>query len=306
MISGLYKGHTALSKLLIFIALLLIGFGLTTIIGFLLIQPLFGFDVIHHPELFTDFSNPNNLGMMKFMQFLNSIGIFVFPPLVFAFLVSENWKSYLNLDLIPPLIIGIAAALIMVFSQPWVNLMVVLNESLSLPDFLNAIEEWMRGKEDAAAEITASFLKMENGLDLAINILIVGMIPALGEELLFRGLIQNQIIKRSGNIHLGIWISAFLFSAIHLQFYGFFPRMMLGGLFGYMLVWTGSLWVPILAHFVNNAGAVIIQYFIGGEMAEEQLDTLGTTSDDWMYLLITGVFLTYLIHFIWKTRKIKA
>ena len=103
--------------------------------------------------------------------------------------------------------------------------------------------------------MTQAFLVMNTPLDLLINLLIIAVIPALGEELLFRSLIQKLVYKWKSNIHLSIWLTAFLFSAVHMQFLGFFPRMLLGALLGYMLVWTGSL-AAIMAHFTNNAIAV--------------------------------------------------
>jgi membrane protease YdiL (CAAX protease family) len=142
-----------------------------------------------------------------------------------------------------------------------------------------------------------------SGLDSFIyNLLIMAVIPAIGEELLFRGVIQQQLHFRLKNPHMAIWITAMLFSAIHMQFYGFIPRMLLGAFFGYLMVWTQSLWVPVLAHFLNNAGAVSMQYFLGAELTEEKIDTFGTVTDDWIYLVISGMALIFLLRFTYRIR----
>jgi membrane protease YdiL (CAAX protease family) len=95
--------------------------------------------------------------------------------------------------------------------------------------------------------------------------LMLAIIPALGEELIFRACFQKVLGRWTGNYHLAIWLSAIIFSSIHFQFYGFFPRMFLGALFGYLLVWSGSIWLPILAHFLNNGMAVVGAYVLQQE-----------------------------------------
>ena len=130
--------------------------------------------------------------------------------------------------------------------------------------------------------------------DVLFNIFMIALLPALGEELLFRGIVQKIFTQWSKNVHLGVWISAVLFSAMHVQFYGFIPRMMLGALLGYLLVWSGSLWLPIMAHFVNNASAVIFTYLFDKQMMTVNPDKIGTESDYTSVLisvLLTGVLL---------------
>jgi hypothetical protein len=106
----------------------------------------------------------------------------------------------------------------------------------------------------------------------------IGIIPAVGEELLFRGIIQRVLIQWTRNKHLGVWIAAILFSALHFQFYGFVPRALLGVMFGYMLIISGNLWLPVIAHFINNTVAVIAYYMYDIGTIEVDPDTLGTNS----------------------------
>ncbi|MBO0933462.1 CPBP family intramembrane glutamic endopeptidase [Fibrella aquatilis] len=133
------------------------------------------------------------------------------------------------------------------------------NQHMHLPDTLAPLERWMRQKEDDVAKLTQFLTTISGVPQLLMALLVVAILPGIGEEVLFRGVLQRKFIAWSGgNVHVGIWLAAALFSAIHLQFYGFVPRMLLGGLFGYLYVWTGNLWIPILAHFVNNGLAVVV------------------------------------------------
>jgi len=151
---------------------------------------------------------------------------------------------------------------------------------------------------------------------LIYNLLLMALLPALSEETLFRGTLQQMMYKGTSSIstsnnspntkqHVAVWVSAILFSAIHFQFYGFVPRMLLGVLFGYLLLWSGSLWLPILAHFTNNAMAVILYniYYMQGKNVDE-IDALGT--GDTLWLGILSIILTALgVYLIRKLLRLK-
>ena len=167
-----------------------------------------------------------------------------------------------------------------------------LNGNMQLPEILKGVEEWMRSSEDRAAELTKAFLQMDNLNDLLYNLFLIAVLPAIGEELIFRGIIQRSINESNKNYHWGVWISAILFSALHMQFYGFIPRLFLGAFFGYLYVWTKTLWAPIFAHFLNNGMAVLLTYIYGHETIEKEIDQLGTTEDTYGYLAFAVVVFT--------------
>ncbi len=148
----------------------------------------------------------------------------------------------------------------MIALAPILELSVDLNKSMKLPDFLRDLETWMLLKEQEMAEMTRQLLRMDTITVLLINILMLAVIPAIGEEFIFRGCLQKIFGLWTGNKHIAIWLTAFIFSAIHVQFYGFIPRMLLGALFGYLLVWSNTIWIPVLTHFINNAVAVVTAY----------------------------------------------
>jgi len=128
----------------------------------------------------------------------------------------------------------------------------------------------------------------------------IALLPAIGEELLFRGVIQRIFIRWTKNSHWGIWIAAILFSALHMQFYGFIPRLLLGALFGYLLVWSGSMWLPIAAHFVNNAVAVIGMYMIDKGTINPEFEEIGSTGDS-IYLSVISIAIVALL--LWLIKR---
>lgn len=159
----------------------------------------------------------------------------------------------------------------------------VWNLGLDLPD--SAFEIWAKAKEAELKILTEHLIDFTSLSHFLLAIVVIGIIPAVGEELLFRGLIQNFVAKLSNNYHVGIWVSAILFSAIHLQFYGFFPRMLLGVFFGYLYVWSGRLSVAMFAHFLNNTIALVMAY-VAGNWMEVEPSVLGEESAPWQLVLL--------------------
>jgi len=147
---------------------------------------------------------------------------------------------------------------------------------------------------------------------LALNIIMVGVIPAIGEELFFRGVLQKNLIKITNNAHLGIIISAFIFSAVHMQFYGFLPRMLLGMVLGYVFFWSGSIWASIAVHFIYNTMAVIGYYLVYvGKLSKETLEAGSTSSNLMPYTVMSTFLFFYACYVFYKksadnTEKVKT
>ncbi|MEP7168064.1 MAG: CPBP family intramembrane glutamic endopeptidase, partial [Bacteroidota bacterium] len=195
--------------------------------------------------------------------------------------------------------------IILFASMPFINWMIEINGYLKLPSFLSQLEQWMKNSEDEAAKLTEAFLAGTSITSLLTNLFIVALLPALGEELFFRGIMQKLFSQMTKNNHIAILITATIFSAIHLQFYGFLPRMVLGIFLGYLLVWSGSLWLPVLAHFVNNAAAVAFTFLQQQNKISFDPDTVGTNSDE-KIMLLTSIAVTFsLIYLVFKKEKKK-
>lgn len=249
------------------------------------------------------FPQPLSVNELKWVQLIQTAALFLLPPFLMAFLWTKQPLEWLKLKS-ETKGYGLWAIFLMLIALPAINLVGYFNQQMSLPAFLEPLEQWMKTAEANAAHLTEQFLSVTTFDGLIINILLMALLPAVAEELTFRGVLQrliqtqtNEAINREGKrVHLAIWCTAILFSAIHMQFYGFLPRMLMGALFGYALVWTGSLWTPILMHFTNNAMAVIL-YFLairsGWDM--DKVDTIGTNDTLWLgvvslVLTIIGIY----------------
>ena len=181
----------------------------------------------------------SNAGMIRLLQFLNTTFIFIIPPFAFVYLFKDKSNTFLGLRA-PKTAHILFAILSIIVAIPLINLLVTWNESLRMPEFMSGIENWMKESEKNAGEVTEKILSGTNIGSLLINLLIIAMMPGIGEELFFRGLLQKIFLnayvnkkpedkrRKTWSNHLAIWTVAIIFSAIHLQFYGFIPRMLLG------------------------------------------------------------------------------
>ena len=270
-------------------------------LAYLLVPAFFGVSFSQLQQL-GDFTNPKNIEIAKFIQIFLSTGLFIIVPLVLAWIFSRNGFSYLKINNVPsgPKLFWVV--IIIISAIPLINLIATLNAHLKLPDFMSEIEKTLLEKEKENEGVTNAFLKVNTLSGFAINLLIISIIPAIGEEFFFRGILQRILTNLTRNYHWGIVISGFVFSAIHMQFYGFFPRWLLGILFGYMFVWSGSLWLPILAHFINNTMAVIASYLINANMLDAKTIDYGSTSDVWPITVAMSVLMLFGVYRLYKTR----
>jgi membrane protease YdiL (CAAX protease family) len=172
-----------------------------------------------------------------------------------------------------------------------------------LPEWLSGMERWMKNAEENAALLTEAFLKVETTQGLLFNLFMIALLPAIGEELLFRGVIQKIFTGWTRSHHWGIWITAILFSALHIQFYGFIPRMLLGVLFGYLLIWSGSIWLPVIAHFVNNGFAVMAIFLIDKNLLDPAVENIGGTPDSYYSAFLSFAVVCALLLIIKKSNR---
>jgi uncharacterized protein len=247
--------------------------------------PFFGFSRVMGLLSGVDVNDPATIGMLKFFQVSQSVSLFIIPSLLVAWLLFDNPAEVLCLDRTFSWFPGALVVLLVILVNPFINFMSGLNNQLHLPEWLKGLETWMRNAEDTAGNLTEAFLKVDSLWGLAFNVFMIAVLPALGEELIFRGVIQKIMTDMTRSHHWGIWIAAAFFSALHMQFFGFIPRMILGAMFGYLLVWSGSLWLPILAHFINNAAAVVALYFVDKGLINASVEDFGSGIENWYYSL---------------------
>ena len=268
-----------------------------------LVRPFFGITTI---DVVTEnaITNPNSVAMnanqvnaLKFLQFMQTVGAFLIPALVFAKLKFPD-GDFLRLNSKTNFVFVLLGILILVTSTPFIDLTYYLNQQLNLPSFLSGLEKSISDAENTDNQLTLLFLKTPRPTDLWINLIVIAIIPALGEELLFRGCIQQLLRESTKNIHWAIWITAAIFSFIHFEFYGFVPRMLLGALLGYLFVWSGSLWVPIIAHAFNNGAQIVLSYL--HEHGKIQYDI---TSDQLEPVAVTIIATVICIGLLWLYRR---
>lgn len=295
---AIWEKNTPYSQFLISVGVILLLAVTFTVVSMVVATASFGLSMAEMQQVMSNLDAPNALNIMRVIQTLSSIGAFILPPFLIAYLFSQHPLHYLGLSKLPRknAVLLVVAAMILI--TPVINFLGEINSHLHLPSSLKSVEDWMRESEDKAAVITKKFLEMNSPMDLIINLIMIGLIPAIGEELVFRGVVQKIFSQWSKNVHIGIWSAAFLFSAMHMQFYGFLPRMMLGGLLGYLYVWSGSLWLPITAHFVNNAGAVLMSYFFQRGDLKLDPDKIGAENDyvSVAISLLLGAILFWIIY----------
>ncbi|AEI49395.1 CPBP family intramembrane glutamic endopeptidase [Runella slithyformis] len=162
---------------------------------------------------------------------------------------------------LPSFVVLILVLLTVVTFLPLNSWIIEWNSHLHLPEGLHRMEDWMRRKEDELLKMTLFLTDFNSWPKFGVALLVIAILPAIGEEVLFRGIIQRKIFHKTRDVHSSVWLTAMLFSAIHLQFYGFVPRMLLGAMFGYMYFWARNLWAPIFAHFINN-GLTVLAIFL--------------------------------------------
>ncbi len=225
-----------------------------------------------------------SIELLKILQAVQTIVLFFVPALLVGYFKTRKPWQFLCLNTFPWREV-LLAMLLMILAQPCINMLADWNSGIQLPEFLAELEAKLQAQEEAAALLTEQFIVADNFGVLLINLLIMALLPAFCEETCFRAMLIRLISPDSRlktlnlrlKTHLAIWISAFIFSAVHFQFYGFVPRMLMGAVFGYMLVWSDSLWVPIMAHLTNNSIAVIaynICLYRG--IDPETIDVVGT------------------------------
>jgi hypothetical protein len=240
-----------------------------------------------------DENSPRSLrDAIRMANLLNHLSTFTIPALLVGLLMYRgNWLRALKLNFVPPAVLLLPALLFVMASFPFTQLTYWFNQQLPLPD-------WMRAMEDATEQMVKGLLVMNAPAELGFNLLIIGVVPAIGEELVFRGILQPQLQRLVRCPVAAIWLTAILFSAIHLQFAGFLPRVVLGAALGYIFYWTRSLWVPILAHFITNAMQVITQYMTNGKLTENELEHLKTS--DWIMGILSFAVTFALGYYLWK------
>ena len=274
-----FENMSAWGKLFLLLGLIILSSLFSAFAGLLIGKLYFGIGLNDLPAYIANPQTTEAIAFVKFYQLINQFGAFIVPVIFYSFLVSADVRGYLYLDRKPGLMSLLISGLVIFTILPFNHYLLEFNQNINFPEMLSGIENWMTDYEAKAKILTESILRTDSIGVLMINLIIVALIPALGEEWLFRGVLLKLFKQITGNFHWAVLITAFLFAALHLQFISFLPRFLLGIMLGYMFVLTRNLWVPIFAHFINNASSVIIFYLHYNNKIKVSLENFGASTN---------------------------
>lgn len=273
LFSGKLAGGKVWKELMVFGALIAGSWLFAALIGSASVALFFGLDVLAEVgQMIFPLSSEAVKGALL-LQAVAQLGMFVLPSVVFLYLFRGNYTTGRSLK--GHGVATLLSAALVFLALPLITQFYDWNQALVLPESLAGLESWMKASEEKAALLVESFLADSSYSALGRNLLVMAVIPAIAEELLFRGVLQQLIARLIGRNHAAVWITAFIFSAIHLQFYGFLPRFLIGVLLGYLFHWSGSLWLPVIAHFANNAASVVAGFLFARGISSTPYEEVG-------------------------------
>lgn len=273
--------------------------GVLVLLGSYLTNAVWGYSLLKHADDLGELSDKQFVGF-KVTQVFYSLGTFVLPAIIFLqfFRIKavefwglnkqDGWKTYA------------LVALLWVVVYPFINWTHEINAAIDF-EALGGLGESLKETASGANEATERMLNTRNVGAFVLNLLIVGLLPALGEEMLFRGVVQKLFIQWSRNGHIAIWVSAILFSAMHLQFDGFIPRTLLGAIFGYVFWWTGNLKLTIFMHFVNNATMVVLAFAFGTDISIAEPEDMG-----WALGISSLLLSLPILYIVYRSSRVKS
>ena len=293
-----------ISRFLILVGMVVFFYSAFSVFGILLLKPVFGLDVLKDFSFLANIAtDPKVLDAAKFLQVFSSMGL-IAAAWFFPKALQLDSKSFLKINsgfTLRDISFGLG---LIVISAPLISWLIYINGNITFPASIAEIEHQLRSAEDAAAQLTQVFIKADSFNGLLLNIFVVALVPAFCEELLFRGALQQFLNVCFKNKHVAVWSTAIIFSAFHMQFFGFLPRLTLGVFLGYMFAYSGSLWVSVTAHFVNNLLALLAGYYKWNE------GTIDYLKEDYVFPVYINVLsfilcigIIYLMHISQKKEK---
>lgn len=287
-----YLERSSYNRVLFLVLLICAGASVFSFFGFAISEVFLGIPLLTQPDLLDNRTEPELVPAFRLMQILLAFGMMIIPAVLYLFLVKSSYEVRVMFAAIERQAVMLSIAFFLV-AFPMVNFLADWNESWKLPGFLG---EWLVGKESEAGTLTSMLLVMPNAWTLVLNLFMIGVLPAVGEELIFRGIVQRSLTQHI-NPHLAIWLAAFLFSAVHFQILGFVPRLLMGAAMGYLFFWSGNLWYPIIAHLTNNSVAVLLAFGTQHGSIDPRLNDAGVgNASIAAFSLVFSHMLLYLFH----------
>lgn len=233
------------------------------VLGIAITKTFFGIDL---QSTFTEIiynakANPQGVMALKLNQAFISMAIFIVPSFLFCRSIEQNSMKFLGLTHPTKWYNYLFIIILIILALPVSSWLMELNQNIHLPANFKDFETLLRGDEAFAKLQMEAFVNANTISQLLFNIVIVAVIPAISEEIFFRGCLQNFVRMCFYNVHVSVIFTAIIFSAIHGDYFGFLPRFMFGLVLGYAFAYSGNIWVSIVGHFLNNC-ITIVAYFI--------------------------------------------
>ena len=289
-----------ISKIMILVGLTMIFMVIGSVIGIFFFTQITGMpfaDVANFQKHLNDY--PNMYDAVMALQTFSTPLPFIGASFFFWYIIEKQTVDTLSFHEVKPSVFIVVALLVIGF-MGFDALIIEWNQGIIFPESLKGIEKWMKDSEQSAGEMTKFLTSFKTPSQLIVAMVVVAVLAGISEELLFRGVLQNITLRAFGNPHVAIWFAAFTFSFIHLQFYGFFPRMLLGALFGYLYYWTKNIWVPMFAHFVNNGFTLLMAYLYSTKAVK--IDIEDTKSVPLSMALGSLLFTVLILRWFWMNR----
>ena len=258
-------------RFLILIGLLILMLMIGTGIGVVIIESKYGTTTLMD-IMKLNLSVPHADTALWILQFTGTTFPILITPIIFSYFIVHEPDDYMKNHFHYPWMLMVLVFLIMAAAQVAIDYLGDINAKMVLPKALKGLEDWMKDSENEAQKMSDVMMQMNTFWGMIYDLLFIGLLTAIVEEILFRGCMQTIFIRWWKNPHVAVWVTAILFSAFHMEFYGFLPRLFLGVLFGYFTVWSGSIWPAIWAHFINNGSIVVWEYLYQNKLTRVNPD----------------------------------
>lgn len=292
----MYKGCWAhfppiLKLLILFLTVLCCG-SLTGIVMGAIAEPLYGVDIASSESM------SSNVCFMQTFQIFQSISFFIIPSLLGFYFFFDSFRLAFNQSGKTSILIVALSIVVIIFGQGFISYSAWLNHQITLPESMDSLYNWMIEKESEVGKLTMLMIRTDNVWQVGLTIFMMSILPAIGEEWLFRGLLQRGLADFFRNHHMAIIITALLFSAIHMQFLTFLPRFFLGIILGYLFYLSKNLWMPVIAHFTNNFMAIVSYMILSDESGASPLEVPKDNPFGFIVVLsaLTIIVCLYLVH----------
>jgi len=260
---------------------------------------MYGMDTINQIKLL-NLSAPHVIRALWLMQLIGTTLAVFAAPVFYAYVIVNEPVDYLKPRFSFSWQMMLLIFVIMFVSNPIIEFLSNLNQQIPLPKWLS----WMKENEENDRKVMDAFLQMKSVWDVLLNVVAIGLLTAVVEEFMFRGVIQTIFTRWTKNTHAAVWITAIMFSAFHLEFFGFLPRVLLGVFMGYFVAWSGSIWTGVWAHFINNSSIVVVTYLFQNKTIKTDPDNQHVFNG-WQYAVALLITLALMVlYHRWALKKV--